>query len=99
MIHRDLGPGMLESVYERLLQHRLSKRGLRSVRQQAVPLEYDGMRFETAFRLDLLVDEQVIVEIKCVDRLHDAHRKQLLTYLRLCNLRLGLLLNFAEPSQ
>ncbi len=97
-IHRDLGPGLLESVYEVLLTHRLTKRGLRVERQKPVALEYDGVDVDLAFRLDLLVEELLVVEIKSVEHLNAMHRKQLLTYLKLCNLRLGLLLNFAAPT-
>lgn len=97
-IHRDLGPGLLESVYEVLLTHRLTKRGLRVERQKPVALGYDGVEVDLAFRLDLLVEELLVVEIKSVEHLNAMHRKQLLTYLKLCNLRLGLLLNFAAPT-
>jgi GxxExxY protein len=95
-IHRELGPGLLEAVYEAVLAHELRKRGLRVERQVAIPLEYHGLRFDEGFRADLLVEDKVIVELKSVERLNNAHKKQLLTYLRLAGLRLGYLLNFGE---
>ncbi|MGY6554795.1 MAG: GxxExxY protein [Wenzhouxiangella sp.] len=95
-IHRDLGPGLLESVYEALLANKLGRLGLSVMRQQKVPLRYDGIDFLEAFRADLIINNKVIVEIKTVERLSNAHRKQLLTYLKLTGLRLGILLNFSE---
>ena len=95
-IHRALGPGLLETVYEAVLAEELRKRALCVDRQVAISLDYEGLKFEEAFRADLVVEQKVIVEIKCVETLNYAHRKQLLTYLRLSNLRLGYLLNFAE---
>src|SRR3977135_2385265 len=82
-VHRHLGPGLLESAYEECVAHELSLRGLRFERQRAVPLEYKGMKVECAYRLDLVVQDAIIVEIKCVDRLLPIHQAQLLTYLRL----------------
>ena len=93
-IHRDLGPGLLESVYERLLGSALQRRGLRVEHQRAIDFLYEGVEFEDGFRLDLLVEERVIIEVKSLDRLAPVHTRQLLTYLRLTNLRIGLLLNF-----
>jgi len=95
-IHRALGPGLLETVYEAVLARELCNRGLKVKRQEVISLEYEGLKFEEAFRADLLVERKVIVEVKCVEALNYAHRKQLLTYLRLTNLKLGYLLNFAE---
>jgi len=95
-IHTRLGPGLMETVYEVVLGHELRKRGLEVERQVPVPIQYDGITFEEGFRADLIVDEKVIVEVKTVERLHPAHKKQLLTYLRLTDKRLGLLINFAE---
>ena len=95
-IHRDLGPGLLESVYEVLLANKLERRGLSVSRQQKIPLRYEGIAFAEAFRADLIINRKVIVEIKTVERLNNAHRKQLLTYLKLTGLRLGILLNFSE---
>ncbi|MES2525327.1 MAG: GxxExxY protein [Gemmatimonadota bacterium] len=93
-LHRRLGPGMLESVYETLLAQRIERRGLTVRRQYPVSFFFDGIEFEHGFRVDLLVQEAVIVEIKSVEHLLPVHTKQLLTYLRLMDLRLGLLLNF-----
>ncbi len=95
-IHRDLGPGLLETVYEVVLAHELGRRGLCVERKVPIPFEYHGLTFAEAFRTDLLVDNKVIVELKCVEQLNNAHRKQLLTYLRLANMKLGYLLNFGE---
>ena len=95
-IHRDLGPGLLEAVYIKLLYHCLAKRGLRVVREVYIPIEYDGIRFDEGFRADLVVEDLIIVEVKCVSLLHPVHKRQLLTYLRLTGKRLGLLVNFNE---
>ena len=97
-IHRDLGPGLLESVYEIVLARCLERRGLRVVRQLPMSFSYDGMDFEQGFRIDLLVEEQVIVELKSIERFAPVHGKQILTYLRLTNLHLGLLLNFGADT-
>ncbi len=94
-VHRELGPGLLESVYEVVLAHELRKRGLVVHRQVPVPISYRGLIFEEGFRADLIIEDKVIVEVKCVERLHNAHRKQVLTYLRLTNRPLGYLLNFS----
>ena len=93
-MHTTLGPGLLESVYEVLLAYELWQRGLRTTRQQPVPLVYGNIRMETGFRADLIVEDRVIVEIKSVEALGPVHRKQLLTYLKLADKRLGLLINF-----
>lgn len=93
-IHVALGPGLLESVYETVLAAELRKRGLEVARQRPIPLVYDGMRFPIAFRADLVVEEALIVEIKAVEIITPLHKKQLLTYLRLADKPLGLLLNF-----
>ena len=93
-IHQEVGPGLLESVYEVLLSHELRGRGLSVERQKPIPIEYRGIRFDEGYRLDLLVEETVIVEIKSIEELLPVHSKQLLTYLRLTNLPVGLLLNF-----
>lgn len=97
-IHRELGPGLLESVYETILAGRLKARGLRVDRQMPVPLMFDGHHFEVAFKLDLLIEERLILEIKSVERLTKAHAKQLLTYLKLLKQPVGLLLNFSEAT-
>jgi iron complex transport system substrate-binding protein len=97
-IHRDLGPGLLESVYEILLASKLARAGYDVKRQQPVNIEYEGMLFEAAFRIDLLVDDFLLVEIKSVERLNGAHAKQLLTYLRLTRQPVGLLINFGGET-
>jgi GxxExxY protein len=93
-VHTSLGPGLLESVYEVVLAYELEKRGLHTVRQQAVPIVYQGIRIEMGFRADLIIEDQVMVEIKSVDAVAPVHKKQLLTHLRLADKRLGLLINF-----
>ena len=93
-IHKSLGPGLLESVYQATLSYELEKRGL-SVRQQVgLPVYYEALKLEIGYRVDLIVSDKVIIEIKSVEALALVHRMQLLTYLRLANLRLGLLINF-----
>ncbi|RMB53892.1 GxxExxY protein [Sphingomonas sp. PP-CE-3A-406] len=93
-IHRDLGPGLLESVYETVLAGKLAAMGYRVERQRPVDIEFEGMCFAAAFRIDLLVDERLILEIKSIDQLSPVHAKQLLTYLRLTKQPVGLLINF-----
>ena len=95
-IHRRLGPGLLESVYLVILAHELRKRGLRVEKEVPIPLVWDNIRFEAGFRTDLIVEEMVIVELKSIESVAPVHLKTLLTYLRLANKRLGLLLNFGE---
>ena len=97
-IHRDLGPGLLESVYETVLARALGKRGFHVERQQAIRFEYDGMVFEEGFRADLLVEHSVIVELKSVEKLAAVHSKQLLTYLKLTDTAVGLLINFGSGT-
>ena len=92
--HRGLGPGLFESIYETVLASQLEKRGLRVERQRVMPVEFDGIRYEMGFKADLVVEEKVIVEIKSVAEVLAVHKKQLLTYLRLSDMRLGLLINF-----
>ena len=93
-IHMALGPGLLESVYGAVLAYELGRRGLRTVRQQPIPVIYEAIRIDTGFRADLVVEDKVIVEVKSVEILAPVHKKQLLTYLRLADKRLGLLINF-----
>jgi GxxExxY protein len=93
-IHRNPGPGLLESLYEALLACELRRRGLNVDRQRLIRVSYNGIDIEDAFRADLVVQERVIIEVKSVERTAPVHPKQLLTYLRLTNLRVGLLLNF-----
>lgn len=93
-IHTTLGPGLLESVYEATLEYELKKRGLHVAQQVALPVYYEEIKLNVGFRIDLLVNDKVIIEIKSVEALAPIHRKQLETYLRLTDLRLGLLINF-----
>ncbi|USU05880.1 GxxExxY protein [Sphingomonadaceae bacterium OTU29LAMAA1] len=97
-MHRDLGPGLLESVYETVLAGKLIALGYSVARQRPVGIEFEGMRFDVAFRIDLLVDERLLVEIKSVERLTIIHAKQLLTYLRLTKQPVGLLINFGGAT-
>ncbi len=97
-LHQSLGPGLLESVYEAILFQVLSRRGVTVERQIPVCFEYDGIRFDDGFRVDLLVEGQVVVELKSVEKLAPVHSKQLLTYLRLMNLPVGLLINFGAAT-
>jgi len=93
-VHRELGPGLLESVYEVVLAKELENRGLRVERQVPVPIHYRGLRFEEGFRADIIVEGKVILELKSVEQLTKVHTKQVFTYLKLKGLRLGYLLNF-----
>ncbi|WP_269514833.1 GxxExxY protein [Brevundimonas subvibrioides] len=93
-VHRELGPGLLESVYEHCLAQDLTRAGLSVERQVGVPVAYQGERLDVGFRLDLLVDRKVIVEVKAIDTLASIHTAQLLTYLRFSKVRLGFLINF-----
>lgn len=95
-IHRELGPGLLEKVYEVVMAHELRERGFKVDRQVVVPLNYKGLHFDEGFRADLVVNEIVIIEMKSVEKLSFALFKQIHSYLRLMDLRLGFLLNFAE---
>jgi len=96
VIHRELGPGLLETVYEVVLAKKLTDMGLFVERQVPVPIRFEGMVFDEGFRADLIVERKVILELKSVERLASVHGKQLLTYLRLSGCRLGLLINFGE---
>ena len=93
-IHTKLGPGLLESVYEAVLARELERRGLRVERQVPIPIEYEGLKFDEGFRADIIVEGKVILELKSVEQLAKVHYKQLSTYLKLADKRLGLLLNF-----
>jgi GxxExxY protein len=93
-VHRSVGPGLLESVYEECLCRELDLRKIRYTRQAPLPLEYKGVRLDCGYRMDLVVDELVLVELKAVEKLEPIHDAQLLSYLRLSNLWLGLLINF-----
>jgi len=97
-LHRELGPGLLETVYEMILAGRLEQMGYLVARQRAIDITFDGLHFPAAFRIDLLVDDRLLVEIKSVERLNPAHGKQLLTYLRLTQQPVGLLINFGSET-
>lgn len=93
-IHNFLGPGLFESVYEQVLFYELEKRGFYVQKQKALPVVYDNIKFEDGFRVDLVVEEKVIIEIKSIEQLSPVHYKQLHTYLKLSNIKNGLLINF-----
>ena len=95
-LHRELGPGLLETVYEVVLLDELRKRGFKAERQVPVSIVYRGIRFEEGFRADIIVEDKVILELKSVEKVNNSHKKQLLTYLKLTGMRLGFLLNFGE---
>ena len=97
-LHRELGPGLLETVYEMILAGRLEQMGYQVARQREIDITFDGLHFPAAFRIDLLVDDRLLVEIKSVERLNPAHGKQLLTYLRLTQQPVGLLINFGGET-
>ncbi len=98
LLHRQIGPGLLESVYEALLAAEMSRRGHQVLRQQPIDFTFNGMRFDAAFRVDLIVGSGLVIEIKSVERLTGVHMKQLLTYLRLMEQPLGLLINFGGET-
>ena len=95
-LHKKLGPGLLESVYEIILYHTLRKKGLKVQKQVPVPIVFEGLKFDEAFRADLVLENKVIVELKSIETVNNAHKKQLLTYLKLTNIKLGYLINFGE---
>jgi GxxExxY protein len=95
-IHTSLGAGLFESVYEEILYYELTEKGLYVEKQKAVPVFWKGMKMDIGFRADLIVEDKVIVEIKSVENLAPVHKKQLLTYLKLADLKLGILINFNE---
>ena len=97
-VHQALGPGLLESVYEAVLARELQRRGLRVERQKTVAFEFDGMRFDEGLKVDLLVEGVVVVELKSVETLAPVHKKQVLAYVRLLNLHVGLLVNFGSST-
>ncbi len=97
-LHDEFGPGLLESVYEACLFHSLAKRGLYVEKQVAVPIIFDGMVLQEAFRADLVVEERLLIELKSTEQHAPVHAKQVITYLRLMNLPLGLLMNFGAPT-
>lgn len=95
-LHKQLGPGLLETVYEIILSHELQTRGLKVERQKPIPIIYEGLKFDEGFRADIIVEGKVLLELKSVDSISKAHKKQVLTYLRLTDMKLGYLLNFGE---
>ena len=95
-LHKNLGSGLYESVYETILAKLLSKKGLHVQRQVAVPIEFEGEYFDEGFRLDLFIERKVIVELKSIEKITDTHKKQLLTYLKLTGTRIGYILNFGN---
>ena len=95
-LHMELGSGLLESVYETLLVHRMRQHDLKVERQVSIPVEFDGIKFDEGFRADIIVENKVLLELKSVEAISKAHKKQVLTYLRLTDIKLGYLLNFGE---
>lgn len=93
-VHSQLGPGLLESAYQACLQYELQKRGMTVAAQVGLPVTYEGIKVEAGYRIDLIVEDQVIVELKAVDAIHPIHKAQLLSYLRLSDKKLGLIINF-----
>jgi len=96
-IHYELGPGLLESVYEEIMFYELCEQGLKVERQKGIPVIWNDLKMNVGFRADLIVENKVIIELKSVEAIAPVHPKQLLTYLKLTNLKLGLLINFNEP--
>ena len=96
-VHYTLGPGLLESVYEEIMYYELCKQGLNVERQQSIPIIWDELKMEIGFRADLIIESKVIVELKSVETIAPVHPKQLLTYLKVTGIKLGLLINFNEP--
>ncbi len=96
-LHKALGPGLLETVYEVLLAHELELNGLKVERQVPIPIEYHGIKFEEGFRADIVIEDKVILELKSIEAINAAHKKQVLTYLKLTGCKLGFLFNFGEP--
>ncbi len=95
-VHTELGPGLLESVYEEVLSYEIIKRGLNLERQKGIPVVYDKIKMELGFRADIIIENKVIIELKSIEAIAPVHTKQLLTYLKLTGLKLGLLVNFNE---
>ncbi|MCB1228521.1 MAG: GxxExxY protein [Verrucomicrobiales bacterium] len=97
MIHRELGPGLLESVYQRILAYELRKAGLKVDKEVPIPVSWDGRIIDESFRADLIVESKVLVELKSIEKTAPVHRKQVITYLKLTGLPVGLLINFGAP--
>lgn len=96
-VHRYLGPGLLESAYEECFCHELNIQGISFERQKPLPLEYKGIKLDCGYRMDIVVERKVVVELKCVDKITPVHEAQLLTYLRLSHIKVGLIINFYTP--
>lgn len=96
-VHRELGPGLLESTYEACLAHELNLQGIKAVRQKKQPIKYKGLEIDEAYRIDIIVEDKIILELKVVDELNNIHLAQLLTYLKLSGCSLGYLMNFNVP--
>jgi len=96
-VHKSLGPGLLKSAYEECLCHELGLRGLKFERQKPIPLKYKGIKLDCGYRIDILVENKVIIELKTVEAIMSVHEAQLLTYLRLANIKVGLIMNFYVP--
>jgi GxxExxY protein len=95
-IHQTLGPGLLESVYQQCLVYELRNANIKVEKEVLVPITYENMKFETGFRMDLLVENKIVIELKAVENIHEKHISQVLTYLKLSNNKIGLLINFNE---
>ena len=95
-VHKHLGPGLLESVYQQCLFYELRNANIKVEKEVLVPITYENMKFETGFRMDLLVENKIVIELKAVETIHDKHISQVLTYLKLSNNKIGLLINFNE---
>lgn len=96
-VHKELGPGLLESVYEACMLHEIQKRGMKVEHQKTMPVLYDGLKIDAGLRLDFLVEDEIVVELKSVEKMLPVHDAQILSYLKLANKRLGLLINFNVP--
>ena len=96
-IHKDLGPGLLESVYQRILAYELRKAGLKVETEVPIPVRWDGHLIDVSFRADIVLNEKVLLELKSVEKTQAVHRKQVLTHIKLAEIRLGLLINFGSP--
>ncbi|MEZ5813282.1 MAG: GxxExxY protein [Alphaproteobacteria bacterium] len=96
-VHKALGPGLLENAYEACLEHEIRKRNLGVERQKTLPVSYDGVKVEAGYKLDLLIEESFIVELKAVEKMNSLYQAQLITYLKLSNIKTGLLVNFNRP--
>ncbi|HEX4847192.1 MAG TPA: GxxExxY protein [Novosphingobium sp.] len=97
-LHRDIGPGLLESVYQTLMLASIQERGLAVAKEVAVPIKFKGVVIDNAFKADLIVEDRLLIELKSTERVAPVHAKQVLTYLRLLNMPLGLLMNFGQPT-